>query len=212
MASPQWGRTTKLLMALVLLIMIGLLIYGLRTILAPLVLAALFAYIFAPVVGWLKRHLHIPRGVGVLLIYLIGLGLLATAPAVLIPTVVDDVLDFVNSLDTIINDVLAWLDQADQITILGRTVQLPSLELPPVDLDRIINLIQQGISPVAGGFFSVLRALGSAVTSLLFMAVVAFYLMVDAERIGSGAGPSAGGGLRLADRFAGHHQRHPGWR
>lgn len=184
MASSQWGRTTKLLMALVLLIMIGLLIYGLRTILAPLVLAALFAYIFAPVVGWLKRHLHIPRGVGVVLIYLIGLGLLATAPAVLIPTVVDDVLDFVNSLDTIINDVLAWLDQADQITILGRTVQLPSLELPPFDLDRIINLIQQGISPVAGGFFSVLRALGSAVTSLLFMAVVAFYLMVDAERIG----------------------------
>ncbi len=183
MASSQWGRTTKLLMALVLLVMVGLLIYGQRAILSTLVLAALFAYVFAPVVGWLKTRLRIPRGLGVLLIYLVALGLLATAPAVLIPTVVDDVIDFVNSLDTIINDVLTWLDQTHQITVLGRTFQLPPLELPTFDLDRIINLIQQGITPVAGGFFSVLRALGSAVASLLFMAVVAFYLMVDAERI-----------------------------
>jgi predicted PurR-regulated permease PerM/phosphoglycolate phosphatase-like HAD superfamily hydrolase len=89
----------------------------------------------------------------------------------------------VNSLDTIVNNVLTWLGQTDQITVLGRTFPLPPLELPPFDLDRIISLIQQGISPVAGGFFSVLRALGSAVASLLFMAVVASYLMVDAERI-----------------------------
>lgn len=183
MASPQWGRTTKLLMAMVLLATIALVIYGLRTILAPLVLASLFAYIFAPVVSWFKARLRLPRGLGVLIIYLVVLGLFATAPAVLIPTVVDNVIDFVNSLDTIVNNVLAWLDQTDQITILGRTIQLPPLELPTFDLDRIINLIQQGITPVAGGFFSVLVALGSAVASLLFMAVVAFYLLVDAENI-----------------------------
>ena len=183
MASSQWGQTTKLLMALVLVATIVLVIYGLRTILAPLVLATLFAYIFAPFVGWLKRRLHIPRGISVLLIYLIGLGLLATAPAVLIPTVVDDIIALANSLDTIVNDVLTWLDQTDQIVVLGRAFQLPPVELPTFDLDRIISLIQQGISPVAGGFLSVLRALGSVVTSLLFMAFVAFYLMVDAERI-----------------------------
>lgn len=183
MASSQWGRTTKLLMALVLLAAVVFVIYGVRTILAPLVLASLFAYVFAPVVTWFKVRLHLPRGLGVLIIYLVALGLLATAPAVLIPTVVDDIVDFVSSLDTIINDVLAWLDQADQITVLGRTFQLPPFELPTFDLDRIINLIQQGFTPVAGGFFSVLRALGSAVASFLFMAMVAFYLLVDAEKI-----------------------------
>jgi HAD superfamily hydrolase (TIGR01509 family) len=170
-------------MALVLIGLIAFVLYGVRTVLAPLILASLFAYIVAPVVSWLKRHLHIPRGLGTLLIYLVVLGLLAAAPAVLIPTVVSNVNDLVNSLNNIVNNALAWLDQTQQITILGRSIPLPALELPPINFDRIITLIQQGISPVAGGFFSVLRALGSAVASFLFMAVVAFYLMVDAERI-----------------------------
>ncbi|MFN2134119.1 MAG: AI-2E family transporter [Anaerolineae bacterium] len=181
--SSRWGQTTKLLMALVLISLIAFVLYGIRTVLAPLVLASLFAYIVAPVVSWLKRRLRVPRGLGALLIYLIGLGLVAIAPAVLIPTVVDNVSDLVNSLDSIINNALAWLDQTQQITVFGRSIPLPALELPSINLDRIITLIQQGISPVAGGFFSVLRALGSAVASFLFMAVVAFYLMVDAERI-----------------------------
>jgi HAD superfamily hydrolase (TIGR01509 family) len=182
-SSSRWEPTTKLLMALVLISLIAFVLYGIRTVLAPLILASLFAYIVAPAVGWLKRRLHVPRGLGALLIYLVGLGLVAVAPAVLIPTVVDNVSDLVNSLNNIINNALAWLDQTQQITIFGRTIPLPALELPTINFDRIITLIQQGISPVAGGFFSVLRALGSAVASFLFMAVVAFYLMVDAERI-----------------------------
>lgn len=181
--SSRWGQTTKLLMALVLISLVAFVFYGVRTVLAPLILASLFAYIVAPVVSWLKRHLHMPRGLGTLLIYIVGLGLVAVAPAVLIPTVVSNVSDLVNSLDNIINNVLSWLDQTQQITIFGRNIPLPSVQLPTINFDRIIALIQQGISPVAGGFFSVLKALGSAVASFLFMAVVAFYLVVDAEHI-----------------------------
>jgi predicted PurR-regulated permease PerM/phosphoglycolate phosphatase-like HAD superfamily hydrolase len=181
--SSRWGHTTKLLVAAALLIVVGLLVYNLRAILASLVLASLLAYILAPLVGWLSRHLHIPRGLAVLLLYLVGLGLLSTAPVILIPTVVDEISNFVANLDTIVNGLVTWLEETKQITILGRSVPLPSIELPTFDLGRIVTLIQQAISPVAGGFFSVLRALGSVVASLVFIAIVAFYLMVDAERV-----------------------------
>jgi len=61
-ASPQWGRTTKQLAAATLLILAGLLLYGFRPILPTVIIACLFAYIFAPVVGWLSTHLRIRRG------------------------------------------------------------------------------------------------------------------------------------------------------
>jgi HAD superfamily hydrolase (TIGR01549 family) len=181
--SSRWGRITKLLVAAALLILAGLLVYNVRAILASLVLASLLAYILAPLVGWLSEHLHIPRGLTVAILYLVGLGLLATAPAILLPPVVDDVTDLLANLDTIVNDLLTWLEETEQFTILGRPVPLPPIELPTFSLERIVNLVRQGISPVAGGFFSVLRALGSVVTSVVFIAIVAFYLMVDADRV-----------------------------
>ena len=77
--SPQWGRTTKLLVASTLLVAAGLLFYSFRSILPLLTIAFLIAYVFAPVVGWLSERLRVKRGLAAVLLYVVLLALLGRA-------------------------------------------------------------------------------------------------------------------------------------
>ena len=185
---PKWGRSTKQLISATLLILAGLLLYSFRSILIPIILVALFSYVVAPMVGWLSRRLHIGRGWAVLLIYLVLLGAVATLPAVTIPVIVDEVESLIENLDAITNRAITWVEGLDEIElkVLGYTISLPEIISPTFsfDLDRAMGLLESAISPLAGGAFSVVKTVASGVGWLVFMAVTAFYLLRDAERIG----------------------------
>jgi len=185
-ASPRWSQTTKQLISATFLILAGLLLYSFRTILAPLVIAFLGSYIFAPVVGWLSRHLHVGRGWAVALLYLIGLGILAMAPAFTVPAVLDEVEDLWANMGVIINKAIAWLAESHEVPFLGYVITLPEIEIPTfaMELDKVIDLLGGTISPIAGGAFAVLKTVASGVGWLIFIAVLSFYLLMDAERIG----------------------------
>jgi HAD superfamily hydrolase (TIGR01509 family) len=186
--SPRWGRTTKQLVSATLLIVAGLLLYSFRTILPQLIVVFLLAYVFAPVVGWLSKRMHVARGVAVLLLYLVGLGVLAAASAIAVPPIVNETQDLIRNLDDIINSLIAWLEQFDRIEFLGYVLPLPEIELPTfsLDFDRVTELVRGTITPIAGGAFSVVYAVASGVGWVLFTAMTLFYLLVDADRLGPG--------------------------
>ena len=185
--TPRWSRSTKVLVSAALLVIAGLLLYSFRTILIPIILVFLFAYIVAPLVGWLSRRLHIGRGWAVMIIYLIGIGALATLPAVTVPTMVSEFENLLRNLDAIGNRAIGWLEQIDQyqIDLMGYTFSLPQFEPPVIsfELDKVLGLLDSTISPLAGGAFSVVKTVASGVGWLLFMAAMGFYLLRDADRL-----------------------------
>jgi HAD superfamily hydrolase (TIGR01509 family) len=185
--TPRWSRSTKVLVSAALLVIAGLLLYSFRTILIPIILVFLFAYIVAPLVGWLSRQLHIGRGWAVMIIYLIGIGALATLPAVTVPTMVSEFENLLRNLDAIGNRAIGWLEQIDQyqIDLMGYTLSLPQFEPPVIsfELDKVLGLLDSTISPLAGGAFSVVKTVASGVGWLLFMAAMGFYLLRDADRL-----------------------------
>jgi HAD superfamily hydrolase (TIGR01509 family) len=185
--TPRWSRSTKVLVSAALLVIAGLLLYSFRTILIPIILVFLFAYIVAPLVGWLSRQLHIGRGWAVMIIYLIGIGALATLPAVTVPTMVSEFENLLRNLDAIGNRAIGWLEQIDQyqIELMGYTLSLPQFEPPVIsfELDKVLGLLDSTISPLAGGAFSVVKTVASGVGWLLFMAATGFYLLRDADRL-----------------------------
>ena len=65
------------------------LLYLLSPILSPFVLAAIFAYICAPLVEWLERH-HLPRMVGVLLVMLLLAALFVILLLILLPLLTEE--------------------------------------------------------------------------------------------------------------------------
>jgi HAD superfamily hydrolase (TIGR01509 family) len=185
--SPQWGRTTKQLIAATLLVLAGLLVYSFRSILPLLIIAFLIAYILAPIVDWASRHLHLKRGLVILLIYLIGLALLATVPAIIVPSILDEVQALVNNLGDIINRAIAWIDGIESFEAFGYVFDVPNITIPSIslELDRAMDLLGGTISPIAGGALSVVRTVALGVGQISLLVVISFYLLVDADRVGS---------------------------
>jgi HAD superfamily hydrolase (TIGR01509 family) len=187
--TPHWDRSTKQLVSATVLILAGLLLYSFRTILIPIVLVCLFSYIFAPVVGWVSRLLGVGRGWAVLVLYLVGLAAMVTLPAVTVPVIVDEVENLIKNLDAIAQRLLEWLQQWDQyqFEFMGYTFVLPEIDTLissiPFDLDRVFTLLEGTLSPVAGGAVSVVRTVASGIGWFTVLAVMAYYLLVDAERL-----------------------------
>jgi predicted PurR-regulated permease PerM/phosphoglycolate phosphatase-like HAD superfamily hydrolase len=186
-ASPQWGRTTKQLAAATLLILAGLLLYGFRPILPTVIIACLFAYVFAPVVGWLSEHLRIKRGIAAVLIYLIALAALATAPAIIVPSILDEVQAFVTNLDVIVNWVITRIDAIEAFEAFGYVIPAPDIAIPTVsfELDKLMALFEGTISPIAGGAFSIVWMVASGVGQIGLIVIISFYLLVDTDRVSS---------------------------
>jgi len=185
-SSPRWSQGTKQLVSAAILVLAGLLVYGFRSILAPVIIAALIAYLLAPLVGWLSRRLRVRRGWVVALIYLIGLGLLATAPAITVSVITNEVEDLWASLAGIANIAIDWLAQPHEFNALGYVLMLPPVQLPEfsLELDKVLDLVNRTISPIAGGAWSIVMTVASGVGWLIFIAIVTFYLLVDAPRVG----------------------------
>jgi HAD superfamily hydrolase (TIGR01509 family) len=185
--SPQWGRTTKQLIAATILVLTGLLVYSFRSALPLLIIAFLVAYVLAPVVGWMSTRLRLPRGLATLLLYLIGLALLATAPALIVPQILDEVQALLTNLDNIVNRAIAWLDGLATVEAFGYVFQVPEVTIPTIsfELDRAMELLRGTISPIAGGALSVVRTVALGVGQISLLIVISAYLLVDADRLGS---------------------------
>jgi len=185
--SPRWSAGTKQLISAALLVLAGLLFYSFRSILTPLIITFLAVYILDPLVGWLSRNLRLRRGWAIALVYLVCLAVLATVPAIAAPAVVNQVIDLLTNLGVITNRAITWLEVPHDLVVFGRVLTVPAYEIPAIsfDLERIISLVRGTISPLAGGAFSVLKMVASGVGMVVLMVVLAFYLLLDARRVGS---------------------------
>jgi HAD superfamily hydrolase (TIGR01509 family) len=185
--SPQWGRTTKQLIAATLLVLAGLLVYSFRAVLPLLTIAFLIAYVLSPVVDWASTRLRIKRGLVTVLLYLIGLALLATVPALVVPSILDEIQALVTNLGDIINRAIAWLDGLESVEAFGYEFTVPEVTIPAVslELDRAMDLLGGTISPIAGGALSVVRTVALGVGQISLLVVISFYLLTDADRLGS---------------------------
>ena len=69
--SPPWNRTTKIIVALIILILAALLAYRFQTLIGQIVGAAILAYILNPIIVLLDRRTRLKRGAVLAIIYLL---------------------------------------------------------------------------------------------------------------------------------------------
>jgi predicted PurR-regulated permease PerM len=187
-SGPEWSPATRrLVVILVVGITFFLLAFTLSGLLAQLVLAALLAFLFDPLIGWLHRRLEFPRWLGILVVYLLIAAV--TFFAVLILPVM-----MVNSLLQIdLGEISASFDQwvagiaADlsTVTIFGTTVDLSpiidAINTATTDQEpsgQLLNVIVGTITATAGVFGVAFSALGFIIFTLL----IAIYLSGGARR------------------------------
>jgi len=167
--TARWGVVAWSAIGVLLLlgIFFRFVVYPVRIIFPPLVLALIFVYALNPVVTWMKER-GVPRILGALVTYVVLLGTLGIGLRFLIPVVADQV----DSLSRTLPSLLARAQGAivDLVERFGG-------EASNVAIDS------QQVTDVAGRLFQVTLGILNGALILILGLILGFYLLVDAPKI-----------------------------
>ncbi len=165
--STTWNRTTKYLVA------IGLVLFGLYVlylsgpVLSILIIAALISFLVLPIVNFFNGRLKAPRGLAVLLTYLIVAIVLLLSPLIFLPPIIDG-FNFLLNIDyaSLVVGLQEWLEQTllnlqdVDFQLLGYSLDFEPIVAPAREL---VQDTESGISLSLPSFETVVRSLRSAV-------------------------------------------------
>ncbi len=183
--SPGWKWSTRLVAAVLLLGFVALIINRFSNLLAPLVLALMFSYILNPPVLALARWTRLPRGLVVVLVYLLlilALLGLATGLGVVIGQQVVGLAAGIRAFAVTLPARLAELSQSS-FQIGPFTLDLSRVDFSPV-LQQLTNAIQPAISQTGALIGSVASAMASFVGLFLLVLVLGYYMLADLPEFG----------------------------
>jgi predicted PurR-regulated permease PerM len=199
----QWKRESKILVTVISLLIIAALTYLSRDIIPLVALAAVIAYIFQPMVGWLERR-RVPRALGAVLGLLLLVVILALLPVLLTPAIVNGVRSIIDVLVRLPDLLQQWLANIVQnqpsFTIAGFSLDLAAtveelqtsteeaigqFQLP--SLSDLFAYITTGLR-TAGDIVETAVGIASGVVSAAFstflLAIVIYFLTKDGWQLG----------------------------
>jgi predicted PurR-regulated permease PerM len=171
--------TAKLMVSACLLALVVYMLGRFSVVVAPLILAAILAYVLAPLVGFVEARLRLGRGLATALTYLVLIGLIALVPGLLIPPLVEQSTRLNLNFQQILQTVESFLSQA---TVIGGR---------PFVTTELINQISGALRGILEPVFS--HTLGfaldviTALIMVIFIVIVSFYLVKDSARLRSWA-------------------------
>jgi HAD superfamily hydrolase (TIGR01549 family) len=175
MVSTEWSRTTKRLVTVGLIIILILLLYVFRALLPPLLLAIVLAYILKPLVDWVEKRLQVPRTLAVILVYLVVLAVLVTVPVTVVPYAVERVARLNLDLQKLTADLVGFLSQPFEL--FGYQLSMGDF------VGDVQGTIQAMLQPFATQTVSLVFNLLSSMLWVVFIAIISFYLVKDADRL-----------------------------
>lgn len=176
--SKPWSPQAKRLIAAGAMIFWGLVLYRVRSVVAPLALAVLLAYVLNPIVGLLRKA-KLSRTGATIIVYLLLIFALVAIPSIVVPPLIQQLI----SIDV---DLAAILESLRQLTVRYRTVEFLGFS---IDLYRVLVDIQGELANLVGSLASqsvtILRGAASSALWLIFILIISFYLLKDAGQITS---------------------------
>lgn len=180
--SPQWSRSTKIIVTVAALLLAALVAYRFQNLLHQLIISAILAYLLHPFITLVDNRTSLKRVHAILLIYF-GLAILVIGILIAI-----GVAAFEQSR-TLINDVPSLIENT--IIILQnyiqnfRTISIGTIELNPRELDW--NIIQDQLlglaEPTLGRSGQIVRSAATATFKLLgnifFIFVISIYFAAE---------------------------------
>jgi predicted PurR-regulated permease PerM len=178
MSSPlrrPWSPIAKTQITVALAIIAVYLLFRFQLILIPLALALIMAFLLSPLANFLQRRLKIRRGLAVALVYLVMIGLVILAPALLVPALVDQV----NSLNLDLQQTVFAVEQ-----FIGRSITIGNLTINGQQIVMQVEAGLQGLlEPVFGQTLGLAFDILGSMVWVIFTLVISFYLTKDGKEI-----------------------------
>ncbi len=179
LTSPPWQTGTRLVAAVWLVLVAGVVVYALRALLVPFILALMLAYILHPLVIRLIAW-RLPRWAAVAVVYLVVLVLVGGVTTGLGFAISQQILGLVRSLTALSVELPRLLEDLAQTTILLGPFEF---DLAAANLEALVGPLQSALQPVIAQMGNLLASLVTATAStlgmLLLILVMAYYLLRD---------------------------------
>lgn len=185
-ASQRWDGATKRSVLIILLIAVVFGLWLSRAILPWIIFSAILAYLLNPIVDLLTR-IHIPRTIGTIFVFALGVSALILLPIFLLPAFIDQVVqlttfDVSRAAQDLLNTSLRAINELpDQVILFGFAVPTSNV-VQQVEqgvrqftfvptLSEAISYVQQAVA-TATGLVSSTAALSVAVVGRIVQGVI----------------------------------------
>ena len=171
----RWSSYTKLIVSFGMLAISLYLLYRFRAVIAPLVIAAILAFLLNPIVTFLVKKLRIRRGWATAIVYIVLIGLLSLLPILLVPELVDQITRLGSNFESIIQDVEGFLGQ--EISIGSYVINVAQI------IENLIEAFRGLMEPLFGQTLGIAVDVITSMVWFVFIMVISFYLVKDAPRM-----------------------------
>ncbi len=179
-SSPRWGAMTKLVFAMTAIVVIGALIVRFHTILGPIVMAFLIAYLLQPIASLIEKKTPLSWRMTINLIYLIVIIVLIALATWGGVGLVSQIQSLIHTIQLTISNLPATISEiSGKVYHLGPFV----LDLTKLDWTSLSQQIISVVQPVLGRVGNLVADLaGSAVTTLTWIAfiiIVSYFFLLE---------------------------------
>lgn len=172
--SSRWSNPTRYTILIIILFLLSAFLYLIRSLISPLIIAALLAYMLYPLVKRLEVRIRSRYPLSVALVYFPFLIILIATPSIVIPSLIRQFQALSGELFRVVTQIEVFL--ARTVTFLGFTFS-------PEDLARILNLTTESFTPAAEEMIHALEATSTSLLWLLVVLVAVYYLLLDWQRL-----------------------------
>jgi predicted PurR-regulated permease PerM len=152
------------------------LLYAVRSILPPFVIALVLAYVLVPVIDFLSERFKWPRGLVVLAFYVIFLGALALGVYAIEPSLVREARGLTTDAPGLVRNLFVQTIGGEELTVFGQTVRAEQLA------DQVLRSLQEN-SIGAAGAVRIAESMLHGVFEFLLFLIVLFYLLKDWNKL-----------------------------
>jgi len=149
------------------------LLFAVRALIGPLIIAAVLAYVLYPAVTWVKARTRLRHGISASLVYAFFLAALAAIPLVVGPSALQQA----KSLSLELRQISQWMEDSldSSVTILGIDLSLGAVW---VELQEISSTF---LKP--DNVFKVVRAASANLAWVVVILVTTYHLLRDWDRL-----------------------------
>jgi len=172
-----FSNQTKLIILGVIALLVLLLLYQVRHILGPFIWAAVFAYVFNPVVSWLQDRTRLSRIWVVTGLYLLFVTVTALMIVYFFPAIARQIADLRAAIPQMIQSLNQYLATQEYIDVFGFKVdpEFVSQQIANVE-NAFRDYLTISALPFALGFFEL-------ILKVVVFAVTTFYLLLHQDRL-----------------------------
>jgi len=172
--TPVYINITAMgIVKIILVFIVFYFLYLVRDILAILFISLVLASAVDPWVDWM-RNKKIPRGVGIIIIYIIMFAVVGAVISLIIPPIAVQVNELINSFPQILEKIISG----------GKFLKEYSASHGILDsLKEYMGTISENVQGAAGGIFSTVSGIFGSIFTFFLVLVITFYMVVEENAI-----------------------------